>query len=430
MANQNQSKQDRPEGGGCPAQPEYSKLLETASAWLFDPSKLGDVHKLEKQNSCLIKSTADAIRFANDALKTAGDPYNVVMDKAQVDKFEAEARGDFGGIGVSFEVPTKHGPDVPPLVVHNTIPGSPARDSQIQPGDVITEVNGKKTAGMPQGEALHLLDGAVGQNMKFMLQRGTEVISKNLTLAEIEVPPIQEKQLKDGITYISVDNFADEQMPEKLQQEMQMRQSANAFIIDLRDNGGGYVEAALAAASMFVKSGTLETEKARIPSAAPGAPQYSEVKHYLSSIAEFDSERKPGQLLPSIHVHSRMPYLAGDKPVVILVNQNTASAAELFTAALKDNNKNVTIVGTQTFGKGIEQEVFKDMPGGSWLEVTNKRYFTPSGQWLGDGANNRYGIKPQVIIDNAAGVFSGGVNDQQLNAAVNYIEKKISGSNR
>ncbi|HMO19846.1 MAG TPA: S41 family peptidase, partial [Candidatus Melainabacteria bacterium] len=109
-----------------------------------------------------------------------------------------------------------------------------------------------------------------------------------------------------------------------------------------------------------------------------------------------------------------------DKPFVVLVNGGTASSSEIFTGAIKASKEGLTM-GSKTFGKGIGQCIFTNMPGGSSLQVTSFRIFTPDGHWAGDAQKNRFGIIPDMVVDNPEGVAIGSADDKQLEEAKKYL---------
>ncbi|HEY9720035.1 MAG TPA: S41 family peptidase [Trichormus sp.] len=411
----------------CALNAEYLALIDKAQRNMFDPAKLGNLQAVKSAHACEIKSTDDAIAKANVALRATGDPYDKILTAAQYKALDDDAHGHFGGVGIHFEIDSaKLGKS--PLVVHDLIPNSPASED-LKPGDVITAIDGQDITHLKQQDALKLMQGDVGTPIALTVVRGDHIVYTDLIRQEITVPSVQSRQLSDGIAYLNVDNFEDETSAAQLQQQMQKYKNAPAYVIDLRDNPGGRVDSALLAASLFVKSGTLVNEKVRIESSSP--PKYYDVREELTGFGDLQVKKAPGLSLPRLNIHGRLSDVSQDKPVVILVNDNTASAAEMFTAAVRENNPHATVVGEKTFGKGIGQIVMPNMPGNSVMSVTNMHYLTPHGEWLGDGANNRNGIQPdRTLAPLPPDGHVGSADDKQLQAAVEILEQKLASGSK
>src|SRR5262249_23596 len=201
---------------------------------------------------------------------------------------------------------------------------------------------------------------------------------------------------------------------------------SKALIIDVRGNPGGFVNNAINIASLFIEQGTVVTIRSRIPG-DPKSPQYETETLKLTAnalVTETTDSRQPG--VTSRSSGERQPNMVGDRPVVILVNGNSASASEMFTGAVKDNGR-ATVVGTRTFGKGIGQSSLR-MPNGTQLHITSLRYFTPNGTWLGDGGNTQsHGIEPDVVVESAKNLEFGEDSDNQLKQAIEILNLKIGG---
>lgn len=419
--------QDKAGGGrqpDCTLNAEYLRLLDMAQRYIFDPRQAGNLKALESVHACDIKTTSDAITYANEALKATGDSFNKILTADQVAAMEADAHGQFGGIGATFEAaPGKTAQS--PLVVHETIPNSPAFSAELKAGDVITAIDGHDVTHMKQQDALNLIGGDIGTPISIDIRRGDHNVSAMMIRQEINVPSVQGRQLHDGIAYLSVDNFEDETAAAQLETQMRKYKDAPAYVIDLRNNPGGLVDTALLAASIFVKNGTLVKEQLRVPSSSP--VKYSQVRETLTRYGEVAVKQGPGFSIPRVSLHQRLDDISLNKPVVILVNENTASAAEMFTAAVHDNNPYATVVGAKTFGKGIGQIALKGLPGNAQMNITTMHYLTPNGKWLGDGAQHRYGVQPdQTLAPLPPDSHIGSDDDKQLQSALAILEKRIA----
>jgi carboxyl-terminal processing protease len=257
--------------------------------------------------------------------------------------------------------------------------GTPAADAGLTKGEQIVAVGSVSLAGpnpTANGDkATKLIKGTAGTSVAIKVLDGTRTLSKTLTRANVIIP-VAESQLLTyhgtKIGYVALSQFAQGAGAEvRSQVESLLHRGAQGLILDLRDNGGGLVEEAVSTASIFIPSGTIVSTRGRAV-----APQvYMATGNAIST---------------SI-------------PLAVLVNRDTASAAEIVTAALKDHGRG-TIVGTRTYGKGVFQEIMQLRNGGA-LDFTVGEYFTPNGTNLGapgvrDGRNvaRGPGIKPQVYV--------------------------------
>jgi carboxyl-terminal processing protease len=209
----------------------------------------------------------------------------------------------------------------------------------------------------------------------------------------------------------------------ELQNAIKRHPYVDGFVFDVRGNIGGSVNQALQSASMVVGGGTLLTTKMRHEDDNPKGPaQYDNTDYTLQQY-----ELVTRTVMPNGRVTEQRDLRLADlvdKPAVVLVNGDTASAAEIFAAALQQNGE-ATLVGTKTFGKGIGQTVFYDQPAGSRLQVTNFRFFTPNGDWIGDAGKIRHGIRPDREVENGKFAEPETSSDLQFQAAIAEINKKL-----
>ncbi len=199
---------------------------------------------------------------------------------------------------------------------------------------------------------------------------------------------------------------------DQLQAHLEQMQDCKGYIIDMRDNPGGFIHSAVHSAELFLDEGVISDKRIRNPMGLFSVK--AEVTHNRLWVTT------NGVAIPL----ARRPNLTGDKPVVILVNHNTASAAELFTAALQDNGR-VHVIGMKTYGKGIGQTLIP-IGNGARLRVTNIYGFTPSGKWLGDaGITVRHGVEPDTEVRAPWNLLFGSQNDNQLLAAQEWMAKHL-----
>lgn len=414
----------------CEPTPAYQSVMRWMSEHIYDPKSLGDLNAIMNDKSC----PGDLVSKANRALAVTGDKYDKVLSAEETKALNDSTAGHFGGVGVlivnlptaaskknstSDSAATKDAPTEPTIL--RTIDGTPAASANLHPGDVIVRVDGRDTSHMNIDNVELLLRGDIGTSVEVVVNRHGDLIDQKFTRANIETPSVEKpKDLGNGITYIRVENFSNSNTANDLKKALQANPQSKAFVIDLRDNPGGYVDQSLHAAELFIQEGVLLHERSR-ESSAPSDPAYSDVTYRADS---------HGQVITTVYakttvtdVEPRMPDVVGERPVVLLVNRGSASAAEIFTGALHDTGK-ATTIGETTYGKGIAQLLLQGGPEGTTDKVTNSHYTTPSGVWPGDAANNRVGLQPDIKVAQPANIEYGSPQDDQLNAAVaNLLER-------
>jgi carboxyl-terminal processing protease len=289
-----------------------------------------------------------------------GDPFTLFMTPDESKQFQSVLSGQLQGIGA--ELVLKNGL----VTVVSDIKGSPAEKAGLLPQDVITKVNGKSLENLTLNDVVTLIRGAKGTSVTLTVQRGHETKTRSFTIVRdiIQVPSVEyevKKTATGSIGILTINEFGDDTISEVQKQLKDVpAQHLKGLVMDLRDNGGGYLQGAVSLVSMFLKSGTVVTVDSRT--------QGKEV-HAVTGNAMF----------PTI-------------PLVVLVNGGTASASEITAGALQDSNR-AKIVGVQTYGKGTVQEVI-DLSDGSSLRVTIARWLTPKGRDLG-----KQGVTPDIWID-------------------------------
>lgn len=284
-----------------------------------------------------------------------GDPYTRYFSPKEARSFNEDLTGKFEGVGMSVH-PSKEG-----LVITDTFEGAPARKAGMRPDDVIIEVNGRSIAGDGINQTTDKIKGPPGTFVNLTVRRGKEILHFRVERAKITIPEVKGRIItKDGkkLAYVSLASFSSGVHGRVRQQvDKLVKQGARGVIFDLRGNPGGLLREGVMVSSIFIENGTVVTTMGR-----------AEAKHVYK--AEGDA-------------------IASDVPVVVLVDQASASASEITTGALRDTGR-ATIVGTRTFGKGVFQEI-EGLENGGALDVTVGRYYLPSGKPL-----PRDGIQPQV----------------------------------
>lgn len=282
----------------------------------------------------------------------AGDPYTVYLNSEEAEEFNNELSGDIGG-GIGAEISERR---EQPTVIR-VLPGNPAEREGLKAGDVIVRVNDEITNGYDAEKAVRLIRGEPETTVRLTVRRGEELKEFSITRKVISNPSVS-SELEGNTGTLIVSRFDEETVAlVRKEADSLKRRGMKKVILDLRGDGGGYLDAAPGVAGLWLDSKLVTTIK--------------------GSTGGEDKLTSEGE-----------PILNGMKTVV-LVNEGTASAAEIVTAALKHYDA-AEIVGQKTFGKGTVQELVP-LSNGTLLKVTIKRWHTPSG-----GNVNEKGIKPDV----------------------------------
>jgi carboxyl-terminal processing protease len=386
----------------CKPTEDYQVVMAMAASTIYDVKSLGDLTTLVNDNSC-----GDLITKSNRALAVTGDIYNHLLSSDEVKSLMEGTEGHYAGVGMGLIDVTNdpRAKDNPNLTVNDVVTkptigkvmeGSAAAGAGLKPGDEITRVNGQDTTNMKTEKLVPILRGAIGTQVDVVVNRNRQSIETMLTRADVQVPSVgKPKDLGNGITYIRVSDFENEHTTEELKAAIEQSSQSKGFVIDVRENPGGLVNQGLSAAQLFVKNGTLMNEREREFS-SPYKPAYDQInfsvdEKNVTATVTVDGEKSASSSAP------RIPDVVGDRPVVILTDGGTASAAEIFTGAVHDTGK-ATTLGDTTYGKGIAQQVLPNGPAGTALKVTIGRYTTPSGLWPGDAGKNRIGLKPDIPV--------------------------------
>lgn len=287
-----------------------------------------------------------------------GDKYTEYISKEDMEDYTNQLMGNYVGIGIYMVLNEEHNL----IQVLAPIKESPAEKAGLLPGDLITKVDGVEYSGDQMTAASNKIKGEAGTKVKLEILRDKKVLEVELTRAEIQMNPITAKVLEQDkkIGYIEFASF-DEGTGEEFKSKFEelKKQNIESLVIDLRNNGGGLVSEALEIADYIINKGDT----------------------LLITVNKSEEEEiTKARTNPIIEM-----------PIVVLVNENTASASEILAGALKDNNKAI-IVGTQTFGKGVIQQLLT-LKDGSGLKITIEEYFTPNKNKI-----NGVGIEPDEIV--------------------------------
>lgn len=405
----------------CPTSAEYEQRINQVARRIFDPTTLGDLNELKTKYNCDIQRTSDPIKYVKLALDVDDkDPYTSYITPDAFAKFMKAQKGEVVGVGVEFVMPTaaddKTGKN-PPLIVQS-FDGTDARGRGLQPGDQVLAIDGKDMQGKSWRDGASALGGADHTPVKLRILRDGKVSDVVLTRTSEEPVNVSSEMVDGKFAHIKVRTFMTDDTSTQIEQAVIDNPDAKGYILDLRHNNGGLLHQAFTSASVFMTDGKVATIKTRLDS-DPAHPLYETDVYRIGrdGITKTINDQKP---LPYFQRHPDRV----DKPVVVLVDQGTASAAEILAGALKDSD-GAYVVGTPTFGKGIGQTVFPDAFNNGATKVTTFRYYTPSGLWPGDGHDSRIGLQPNLVVDNPTPQLYNTKKDSQINAAIGYLRTKV-----
>lgn len=289
----------------------------------------------------------------NGMLRTL-DPHTHVISAKEMEDWNINLSGKFGGVGVVLR--ERNGR----IVIQKVFTSTPAERSGLETGDFIVSINGQAIDALTLDETMDRMRGDPGTLVKLVVERNGQKLDRPVTRAEIKIPVVESRMLDGKVGYLSIDRF-DEQTAKELERAMEALrdQGARAWVVDLRENTGGYLAQAVKSADLFVEYGTI------VATVAGGK------KHDIKNATSGGIDTR--------------------KPVVVLIGENTASAAEILAGALKQLDRAV-LVGRRTFGKGSVQ-VLEDAAHGAKLKITTAEYVASH-----DISPQGAGISPDVEL--------------------------------
>ncbi len=315
-------------------------------------------------------------------LNSLGDPYTTYLSPSEINSLEESLKGgDFGGIGV-YIVQDPHNKQI--LV--EPIEGTPAYRAGVKTGDQVIKVDGKSITGLRLDDVEHMIRGRIGTVVQLVVRSHGDAATHGvaITREQIYVPSVHAK-MEDGYEYVRLSDFGQTSYDEVRRAMLEGKaHGAKGYILDLRNNGGGLLEAAVEISSLFIPQGTIVSTIDRV-----------------------------GNRDTKVATHESI----GAAPLVILVNKYTASASEITAGAVQDY-KVGTLIGTKTFGKGVVQSIYNLSDGGA-LKITTAKYVTPLGRDI-----HHKGIQPDVLVDQPAEApIIDTPKDLQLEAAKSYLRR-------
>lgn len=315
-------------------------------------------------------------------LSGLGDPYTFYYTPEEYAELWEEDEGEYAGVGI--QISTSYLTGI--CTISRVFDNGPAHEAGVHKGDILYKVEDLYVNSSTINDAVDIMRGTPGTQVHVTFLRGSEEIEFVLTRANISVNRIDSMMLTDEIGYIYLYEFAGD-CAEKFEAKVKEMVAAGAkgLILDLRDNPGGWVNDAQDIADVFLDEGIL------------CYLQYKSGERYYY-------RTKDGKT---------------DIPLVILINENSASSSEILTGALKDRT-NATVVGVQSYGKGIVQSVVP-LSDGAGMQITVAQYYTPHGN-----AVHKLGITPDVEVEGDNGMYElGDLTDAQLAKALEVMQEKL-----
>jgi len=324
----------------------------------LDYSSLNQVYSLLSKDFDGTLNKQKLVDGAKSGLvSAAGDPYTEYFNPKDAKDFNNELSGSFTGIGA--ELGTNSTNDI---VIISPLAGFPAETAGLKPKDIIAAVNGTTTSGMTVDNVVKEIRGPAGTKVTLTIQRGSApAFDVSITRAQITVPSVTHS-IDGKIGYLKVSQFTADtaDLAQSAAQDFKAK-GVRAVVLDLRNDPGGYLDAAVKLSSLWLRQGQTVV-----------------------------SERRGSTVIDTLRAEGGN--ILGGLPTVVLLNDGSASASEITAGALHDNH-NAQIVGSQSFGKGSVQDV-ENLPDGSELKVTIARWYTPNGKNI-----DKQGITPDFKID-------------------------------
>lgn len=313
-------------------------------------------------------------------VRATEDPYTVFLNPDEAKTFEEDLAGTFSGIGAEIGIKKNR------LTVIAPLPESPAEKAGLRAGDLINRINDESTSGLAIDEAVMKIRGQEGTEVKLAVERGGKEQDYVIKREKIEVKSVK-YTIEDNILKITISRFDENAL--KLVREAEeagIQKNVKGVVIDLRNNPGGYLDSSIDIGSEFIEKGVIVTEK-------------QEKKNKSQTFKASGSGKMTNK----------------DKyPIIVLVNEGSASASEILAGAIRDNGRG-TLVGEKTFGKGSVQEI-ENLPDGSQLKVTVAHWYTPK-----DINISKEGLMPDIEIKLSDDDFSND-RDPQMNKAIELLK--------
>tara|TARA_B110000305_G_scaffold238316_1_gene303459 strand:+ start:532 stop:1683 length:1152 start_codon:yes stop_codon:yes gene_type:complete len=328
---------------------------------------------------------ADVMDSAINGILQSLDPYSAYMSPKSFEGMRTDTKGEFGGLGIEI------GMESGVVKVITPIDDTPASKAGIKSGDYIVKINGEQVQGKSLTEAVELMRGPVGSEIDLTVRRKNKkkALEFKIKRAVIEVKSVEAKIIgeRKKIGYLRLKSFnenSDEQLFKKIK-KFEKNNKLNGYILDLRNNPGGLLNQAISITDFFLDDGEIVSTKGR---------KISETRRFFS---------KKGDGI-------------NGKPLIVIINNGSASASEIVSGALKDH-KRAIILGESTYGKGSVQSIIPLKNGGG-IRLTISKYYLPSGKSISD-----VGVFPDIFIEEIGDKFKiNSETDNQLKYAIDLLK--------
>ncbi len=327
---------------------------------------------------------AEAMDSAINGVLQSLDPYSAYMSPKSFKGMQTDTRGEFGGLGIEI------GMESGVVKVISPIDGTPASEAGIKSGDYIVKINGEQVQGKSLTEAVDLMRGPVGSEINLTVRRRSvkKALNFKIKRAVIEVKSVEAKIIgeKKKIGYLRLKSFnenSNEQLSKSIN-AFEKNKKLNGYILDLRNNPGGLLSQAISITDFFLDDGEIVSTKGR----------------KITESRRFFSKKGDG---------------INGKPLIVMINNGSASASEIVSGALKDH-KRAIILGVRTYGKGSVQSIIPLKNGGG-IRLTISKYYLPSGKSISD-----VGVLPDIFVEETGDNFKiNSKTDNQLKYAIDLL---------
>ena len=362
----------------------YDDVWKIVNKKYYDPSNNAqDWTKWRYRYENKLKTKEDAYIAIETMLASLNDPYTRFLDPKEFSEETQSIKGSLKGIGT--QIGLRDGE----LVIIAPLEDSPAERAGLMADDKILEINGESTKGINIDAAADKIRGEKGTTVTLLIQRkGVPNKTYSVVRDEIEVksvsckPPFETTNIPNDIQYIRLSSFISKNAATEIESILNNSSNAKGYILDLRSNPGGLLTNAIYISDMLLRGGVIVSTVDRDSYKSTTRARYQQVT---------------------------------DKPIVVLINKGSASASEILSGALKDNHR-ATIVGEQSFGKGLVQEINR-LPDEAGMNITIQRYLTPSGSDI-----HKKGITPDVVVELTKENVDA-KDDVQLKKAIEILEE-------
>ena len=340
------------------------------------------LYRWKKRYTGKIKDEEDAKVAINSMLQSLDDPYSKFLNEEEYKEQTTHINSKIYGIGINIAS------DAGKIVIINVVKGTPADIAGLKPQDMIIKIDNNYTQGKSIFQVANYIKNPDCEAVTIEVLRGNKKIIKQIKKTEIKIKTVKSEIINKDIGYIRISSFISSETPIEFIEALNKVKDTDALVLDLRGNTGGLFQNAVFVADLFLKDDNIVSVLGR------------------------------GGKKSIYKAHKKDYYY--DKPMVVLVDFESASASEIVSGALKDN-KRASIVGTQTFGKGLVQKVY-ELPNNTGLNLTVARYLTPNNIDI-----NKKGITPDYLIQ-ITKEDQISHNDRQLNFAVKTLQAEIERS--